>query len=100
LSSLGKSKVFSNLLASDPTVAIRGLHRSTMGKKIGKRKATPAEYYDRRGVMDQIVPGRVALSLGEELRRHILGARRTRRLQNLSISRTPPKSRPSARSPR
>ncbi len=49
----------------------------------------PAEYYDRRGVMGEIVPGRAAFASGEELRRQILGGRRARRLQNLSIKLDP-----------
>ena len=46
-------------------------------------------YYDRRGVLGEIVPGRVEFALDEELRRQILGGRRARRLQNLSIKLDP-----------
>ena len=60
-----------------------------MRRKVAKVKATLAEYYDRRGVMAEIVPGRVEFALEEELRRQILGDRRTRRLQNLSIKLDP-----------
>ncbi len=60
-----------------------------MKRKVGKRKETLAEYYDRRGVLGEIVPGRVELALEEELRAQILHGRRTRRLQNLSIKLDP-----------
>ncbi len=58
-------------------------------KKTAKVEETLAEYYDRRGVMREIVPGRVEFALEEELRRQILGGRRARRLQNLSIKLDP-----------
>lgn len=48
-------------------------------------KETPAEYYDRRGVLGELEEGPVEFALEEELRKQILGGQRTRRLQNLSI---------------
>ena len=60
-----------------------------MKRTTARVKESPMEYYDRRGVMGNIVPGRVAFALEEELRRQILGGRRARRLQNLSIKLDP-----------
>lgn len=48
-----------------------------------------AERYDRRGVLGEIVEGPAQFALEEELRAQILGGRRTRRLQNLSIKLDP-----------
>jgi len=50
---------------------------------------TPAEYYDRRGVLGEIQEGPVEFVLDEELRAQILKGKRTRRLQNLSIKLDP-----------
>ena len=60
-----------------------------MEQKRKKAAETLAEYYDRRGVLGEIVRGRVPFSLDEELRRQILSGRRTRRLQNLSVKLDP-----------
>ncbi len=60
-----------------------------MGKAIRKVREPLARYYDRRGALREIVPGRVEIALGEELRRQILRGRRGRRLQNLSIKLDP-----------
>ncbi len=60
-----------------------------MKRKTAAVKESLAEYYDRHGVMGDIVPGRVEFSLQEELRRQILSGRRTRRLQNVSIKLDP-----------
>jgi hypothetical protein len=49
-----------------------------------KGKEKLAEYYDRHGVLGEIVEGPVEFSLEEELRRQILEGRRVRRLQNIS----------------
>ena len=56
-----------------------------MKKGTRKVKETPAEYYDRRGVLGELEQGPVEFALEEELRGQILGGRRTRRLQNISI---------------
>lgn len=48
-----------------------------------------AEYYDRHGVLAEIVERPVKFSLEEELRTQILEGRRTRRLQNISIKLDP-----------
>ncbi len=52
-------------------------------------KEKAAEYYDRLGVLGEIVEGPVVFSLDEELRAQILEGRRTRRLQNISIKLDP-----------
>ena len=56
-----------------------------MKKGAGKVKETPAKYYDRRGVLGELQESPVEFALEEELRRQILGGKRTRRLQNISI---------------
>jgi hypothetical protein len=60
-----------------------------MKKGARKVKASPAEYYDRRGVLGEMEEGPVEFALEEELRRQILGGKRTRRLQNISIKLDP-----------
>ena len=56
-----------------------------MKKGAGKVKETPAEYYDRLGVLGELEEGPIEFALDEELRKQILGGQRRRRLQNLSI---------------
>ena len=60
-----------------------------MKKEAREVKETPAEYYDRRGVLGEMEEGPVEFALEEELRRQILGGKRTRRLQNISIKLDP-----------
>jgi len=60
-----------------------------MGRRTRKAKESLAEYYDRRGVLDEIVGGPVVFALDEELRAQILSGKRARRLQNLSIKLDP-----------
>ena len=60
-----------------------------MKKGARKVKETPAEYYDRRGVLGELKEGAIEFALEEELRRQILGGKRTRRLQNISIKLDP-----------
>jgi len=60
-----------------------------MRSKTRKAKETLAEFYDRRGVMREIVDAPVRFALEEDLRAQILGGRRARRLQNLSIKLDP-----------
>ena len=60
-----------------------------MKKGARKVKETPAEYYDRRGVLGELEEGPVEFALEEELRKQILGGQRTRRLQNISIKLDP-----------
>jgi len=60
-----------------------------MGRRVKKVKETLAEYYDRHGVMGEIVQAPVQFALEEELRAQILAGRRGRRLQNLSAKLDP-----------
>ena len=60
-----------------------------MKKGARKVKETPAEYYDRRGVLGELKEGPIEFALEEELRKQILGGQRTRRLQNISIKLDP-----------
>ena len=56
----------------------------------GKRvKERPARYYDRRGVLGELVGRPVEFALDEELRGHILEGSRGRRLRNVSIKLDP-----------
>ena len=56
-----------------------------MKPRAGKVAESPAEYYDRQGVLADLTQRRVEFALNEELRRQILRGQRGRRLQNLSI---------------
>ena len=58
------------------------------------REEKLAEYYDRHGVLGQIIEGPVALSLEQELRRQIREGRRVRRLQNISLKLDPAQIQP------
>lgn len=60
-----------------------------MGKAVGTVKETPAEYYDRRGVLSELEEAPIEFALDEELRRQILQDRRGRRLRNISIKLDP-----------
>ncbi len=48
-----------------------------------------AEYYDRRGVLAEVVEKPVEFALDEELRHEILKGTRARRLKNVSIKLDP-----------
>lgn len=52
-------------------------------------RESPAQYYDRHGVLGELVERPVAFALDEELREQILRGKRTRRLQNISIKLEP-----------
>ena len=54
-----------------------------------KVKENLAEYYDRRGVLAEVVEKPVEFALDEELRRQIVQGHRARRLQNVSIKLDP-----------
>lgn len=58
-----------------------------MRKKGGKEDL--ADYYDRRGVLEEVIGAPVEFSLDEDLRAQILSGQRTRRLQNISIKLDP-----------
>ncbi len=58
-------------------------------RKVQEKLAEYAEYYDSRGVLEELDERPVEFALEEELRRQILGGKRTRRLQNISIKLDP-----------
>jgi hypothetical protein len=60
-----------------------------MKKRSVRTAADPAAFYDRHGVLGNIVEQPVAFALDEELRAQILSGKRARRLQNLSIKLDP-----------
>lgn len=60
-----------------------------MRKRARAGTETPAEYYDRRGVLGELAEEPVEFALDEELRDQILRGKRTRRLQNISIKLDP-----------
>lgn len=61
----------------------------TMKEKQAKVKESLAEYYDRYGILGEIEEGAVEFSLEDELRKQILGGKRTRRMKNISIKLEP-----------
>src|SRR6266540_2742707 len=60
-----------------------------MGKSVRRLRESLAQYYDRRGVLGELVERPVEFALEEELRRQILRGERARRLQNISIKLDP-----------
>jgi len=58
-------------------------------KSAKKKKVTDEEYYDKRGILDEIVEGEVALSLEDALRQDILSGKRKRKLRNITIKLDP-----------
>jgi hypothetical protein len=56
-----------------------------MAKRARRSKETLADYYDRQGVLTEIIERPVEFALEEELREQILTGKRARRLQSLSI---------------
>ncbi|MGA2262235.1 MAG: hypothetical protein ABSH28_12445 [Acidobacteriota bacterium] len=60
-----------------------------MSKRGIKIKEDLANYYERRGVLDELENGAMEFVLEEELRRQILAGKRSRRLQNISIKLDP-----------
>jgi hypothetical protein len=58
-------------------------------KKQMKIKESLAQYYDRRGILNEIEDGPVAFSLADNLREQILCGKRSRRLKNISIKLEP-----------
>ncbi len=54
------------------------------GKTVTK-KMTDAEYYDKRGVLGEIIEEDIAISLEDALRRDIATGKRRRKLQNVTI---------------
>jgi len=60
-----------------------------MNKRATHTKDDPATFYDREGVLDQLIAQPIAFALDEELRAQILSGKRARRLKNLSIKLDP-----------
>lgn len=60
-----------------------------MRKAARSVRETPAQYYDRRGVLGELIERPVEFALDEELREQILRGKRTRRLRNVSIKLDP-----------
>jgi len=56
-----------------------------MKGKAATKKMTDAEYYDKRGVLGEIIEEDIAISLEEALRRDIATGKRRRKLQNVTI---------------
>lgn len=56
-----------------------------MKVKTATKKMTDEEYYDKRGVLGEIIEEDVAISLDEALERDIVMGKRRRKLQNVSI---------------
>lgn len=60
-----------------------------MKGKTAKKKMSDEEYYDKRGILGEIVEGDVTLSLDDALREDILSGKRKRKLQNITIKLDP-----------
>jgi hypothetical protein len=56
-----------------------------MKKRTTPRKTDRAAFYDRHGVLPEVIEQPVPFALDEALRAQILSGKRGRRLQNLSI---------------
>jgi hypothetical protein len=56
-----------------------------MKVKAAKKKITDREYYDKQGILGEIIEKDVPMSLDQALRRDILLGKRKRRLQNVTI---------------
>jgi hypothetical protein len=57
--------------------------------KAAKKKIMDEEYYDKHGILGEIVDEEVVLSLDDALRKDVLSGRRKRKLQNVSIKLDP-----------
>ena len=60
-----------------------------MKAKAAKKKVTDEKYYDKHGILGEIVEGDVALSLEDALRQDILSGKRKRKLRNITIKLDP-----------
>jgi len=65
------------------------MHRIRKTKRARAVRETPAEYYGSRGVLGELVEAPVEFALDEELRAQVLGGKRARRLENVSIKLDP-----------
>lgn len=64
---------------------VKGNEKVRNKKKIKPGNVKEADYYDRCGVLDEIVDGPVEISLENEFREEILSGRRKRKLKNISL---------------
>ena len=53
-----------------------------MPKRSTKSEETPAQYYDRQGVLEELEEGAVAFAMEEEVRAEILKGQRNSRLDH------------------
>ncbi len=60
-----------------------------MATKRGKKAESPERFYDRRGVLAEIIAEPLEIALSEGLRSHVLTGTRHRRLQNISVKLDP-----------
>ncbi|OHE57812.1 MAG: hypothetical protein A2Z47_01440 [Thermodesulfovibrio sp. RBG_19FT_COMBO_42_12] len=56
-----------------------------MKVKATKKRMTDVEYYDKRGILGEIIEGDIAVSLDDALRSDIVTGKRRRTLQNVTI---------------
>ena len=56
-----------------------------MKVKTATKKMTDAEYYDKKGVLGEIIEEDIAISLDEALAKDIVTGKRRRKLQNVTI---------------
>jgi len=56
-----------------------------MKGKAVKKRMTDVEYYDKKGILGEIIEGDIAISLDDALRRDIVTGKRRRTLQNVTI---------------
>ena len=56
-----------------------------MKTKATARKMTDGEYYDKKGVLGEIIEEDIAISLDEALAKDIVTGKRRRKLQNVTI---------------
>jgi len=56
-----------------------------MKVKVVKNKITDEDYYDKRGILGEIIEEDVAISLDEALMRDIVSGKRKRKLRNVTI---------------
>jgi hypothetical protein len=56
-----------------------------MKGKASKKRITDREYYDKQGILGEMIEKDVPLSLDQALRRDILLGKRRRRLRNVTI---------------
>jgi predicted DNA binding CopG/RHH family protein len=57
----------------------------TMKVKATTKKMTDGEYYDKKGVLREIIEEDIAISLDEALAKDIVTGKRRRKLQNVTI---------------